>query len=46
VGKPEAKRPLGRPVRVWEDKIKTNVQEMGTWIGLFWLRIGAGDGPL
>jgi len=29
VGKPEEKRPLGRPRRRWEDNIKTDLQEMG-----------------
>jgi hypothetical protein len=29
VGKPEGKRPLGRPRRRWEDKIKMDVQEGG-----------------
>jgi hypothetical protein len=29
VGKPEGKRPLGRPRRVWEDNIKMNLQEVG-----------------
>jgi hypothetical protein len=29
VGKPEGKRPLGRPRRRWEDNIKMNVQEVG-----------------
>jgi hypothetical protein len=29
VGKPEGKRPLGRPRRRWEDKIKIDVQEVG-----------------
>jgi hypothetical protein len=28
VGKPEGKRPLGRPRRRWEDNIKTDLQEM------------------
>ena len=46
MGKPEGKRPLGRRMRMWEDRIKTDVQEMGTGIGLFWLRIGTGDGLL
>jgi hypothetical protein len=34
VGKPERKRPLGRPRCRWEDKVKTDVQEVGLWIGL------------
>ena len=29
VGKPEEKRPLGRPRRRWEDNIKTDLQELG-----------------
>jgi hypothetical protein len=29
VGKPEGKRPLGRPRYRWEDNIKMNVQEVG-----------------
>jgi len=29
VGKPEGKRPLGRPRRRWEDIIKMVLQEMG-----------------
>ena len=28
VGKPERKRPLGRPRRRWEDNIKTDLQEV------------------
>jgi hypothetical protein len=29
VGKPEGKRPLGRPRRRWEDNIKMDVHEVG-----------------
>jgi hypothetical protein len=29
VGKPEGKKPLGRPTRRWEDNIKMDVQEVG-----------------
>jgi hypothetical protein len=29
VGKPEGKRPLGRPRRRWENNIKTDLQEVG-----------------
>ena len=29
VGKPEGKRPLGRPRRRWEDNIKMNLREVG-----------------
>jgi hypothetical protein len=33
VGKPEGKRPLGRPRRRWEDNIKMNFQEVGGGCG-------------
>ena len=33
VGKPEGKRPLGRPRRRWEDNIKMDVQEVGVGRG-------------
>jgi hypothetical protein len=29
VGKPEGKRPMGRPRRRWEDNIKMDVEEVG-----------------
>ena len=29
VGKPEGKRPLGRPRRRWEDNMKMDLQEVG-----------------
>jgi hypothetical protein len=29
VGKPERKRPLGRPRRRWEDYMKINLREVG-----------------
>jgi hypothetical protein len=29
VGKPEGKRPLGRPRRRWEENIKIDLQEVG-----------------
>jgi len=38
VGKPEEKRPLGRPRRRWVDNIRMDLQEVGCvcmdWIGL------------
>jgi hypothetical protein len=48
VGKPEEKRPIGRPRRRWEDDIKMDLQEIGwgAWTGLTWLRIGTGGGHL
>jgi hypothetical protein len=33
VGKPEEKRPLGKPRHRWVDNIKTDLLEIG-WIGL------------
>ena len=33
VGKPEGKRPLGRPRRRWEDNIKTDLVEVGRGCG-------------
>ena len=33
VGKPEGKRPLGRPRRRWEDNIKMDLQEVGVGCG-------------
>jgi hypothetical protein len=45
VGKPEGKRPLGRPRRMWVDNIRMDLVEVGwgvMWTGLFWLRIGTG----
>jgi len=31
VGKPEGKRPLGRPKHRWEDNIKMDLREVGGW---------------
>jgi hypothetical protein len=36
VGKPEGKRPLGRPRRRWVDNIRMD------WTGLVWIRTGTG----
>ena len=44
VGKPEGKRPLGRPRCRWEDNIKMDFQKVGT--GWSWLRIATGGGRL
>ena len=33
VGKPEGKRPLGRPRRRWEDNITMDVEEVGRGCG-------------
>ena len=45
VGKPEGKRPLGRPRRRLEDNIKMELQEVGC-TGSRWHRIGTGGGHL
>jgi hypothetical protein len=36
VGKPEGRRPLGRPRRRWVDKTKMDVREIG-WNGMDWI---------
>jgi hypothetical protein len=36
VGKPEAKRPLGRPRRSWVDNIEMDLRETG-WDGVDWI---------
>ena len=38
VGKPEAKRPLGRPRRRWEDNTKMDLQEVGCGV-VDWLEL-------
>ena len=43
VGKPEEKRPLGRPRRRWEDNIKMDLQEVGCGRGGYGLD-GVGSG--
>jgi hypothetical protein len=50
VGKPEGKRPLGRPGRSWVYNIKMDHREIG-WYGMVWtgsirLRIGTSGGLL
>jgi hypothetical protein len=35
MGKPEGKRPLGRPKRKWVDNIKMDLREIG-WDGMDW----------
>jgi hypothetical protein len=48
VGKPEGRRPLGRPRHRWECNIKMDLREVGwgAWTGSIWLRIGTGGGLL
>jgi hypothetical protein len=40
VGRPEGKKPLGRPKRRWKDNIKMFFQEVRwvTWTGFIWLK--------
>jgi hypothetical protein len=38
VGKPEGKRPLGRPRHRWEDGIRMDIREIGLG-GLDWIRL-------
>jgi hypothetical protein len=48
VGKPEGKRPLGRPRCRWEDHIKVDLRDIG-WgrmTGLIWLKIVNSGGLL
>jgi hypothetical protein len=48
MGKPEGKRPLGRPKSKWEDGIRRDLGEISWYLysGLCWLRIGIGGGLL
>jgi hypothetical protein len=41
VGKPEGKRPLGRPMHRCEDNIKMNLQEVG-YGGMDWIELAQG----
>jgi hypothetical protein len=38
VGKPERKRPLGRPTRRWVDNIIKDLREVG-WDGMDWIEL-------
>ena len=38
VGEPEGKRPLGRPMRRWEDNIKMNLKEVVCG-GMDWIEL-------
>jgi len=40
VGKPEGKRPLGRPRRRWVDNIRMDIQEVGCGY-MDWIRLAA-----
>jgi hypothetical protein len=48
MGKPEGKRPLGRPQSRWEDNIKVVFKEIG-WDGMAWHAVessGSGYGQV
>jgi hypothetical protein len=38
VGKPEGRRPLGRPICIWKDNIKMDLREVG-WGGMDWINL-------
>ena len=38
VGRPEARRPLGRPSLRWDDNIKMDLQDVG-WRGVDWIAV-------
>jgi hypothetical protein len=37
-GKPEGRRPLGRPRRRWEDRVRVDLREIGLG-GVDWIRL-------
>jgi 3-oxoacyl-ACP reductase-like protein len=43
VGKPEGKRPLGRPRHRWEDNIKMDFKEAGC-VGTVWIEMAQETG--
>jgi hypothetical protein len=45
VGKPEGKRPVGKPRHRWENNIKMELREI-RWGGIYWIHIGTGEGLL
>jgi hypothetical protein len=46
VGRPEGRRPLGRPRHRREDNIIFTKWDGGAWTGLMWFRIGTEGGLL
>ena len=38
MGKPEGKRPMGRPRHIWEDNMKMDLQDVGCG-GMDWIRL-------
>jgi hypothetical protein len=43
VGRPEGRRPLGRPRRRWEDDIKMDLKEIGC-LGVDWINLAHDTG--
>jgi hypothetical protein len=43
VGKPDGKRPLGRPRCRWVDNIKMDLREIG-WDGIDWIELAQDSG--
>jgi len=48
VGKPEGKRPFGKPRHRWEDILRWVFRkwDVGAWTGSIWLSKGTGGGHL
>jgi hypothetical protein len=44
VGKPEGKRPLGRPRRRWQDGIRMDLREIG-WGSVEWIQLAQDRDP-
>jgi hypothetical protein len=42
VGKPEGKKPLGRPRRRWEDGIRMDLREIDWGEGVEWIQLAQG----
>ena len=38
MGKPEGKRPIGRPGRRWDDNMKMDLQEV-RWVSMGWINL-------
>jgi hypothetical protein len=43
VGKPEGKKPFGRPKRRWEEHIRMDLREIG-WEGVDWMHMAQDRG--
>jgi hypothetical protein len=43
MGKPEKKRPLGRPRHMWDNNIKMDLREIG-WGGIDWIDLAQDRG--